>query len=254
MMKIAFQDPVDYDLDDPHFSQVKACIGDAIAKAKRPGTEFEMRPTKRGLRDIGLLSNCSDRFRNDDIILANMEEAVAEGIDGLVASCFFDSALWPARQKFDIPVVGLAESSLTLAKSIGRRIAVLPMGQRHVPIVEDIVNSYGFDRSVISTAPVRAIPASEADAITWFLEGRIERLMEVVEPVARDCVRDGADVLIIGCGLVSALVSEAAGVTEIDGAPLVVPVAAATKAIETLVELKAAGQPVKTSRGLWGRR
>ncbi len=252
-MKIAYQVPLDYDREDPHFSQVMARICGAIAKVKRPDSEFYMYPAKKGLRDIGLLSNCSDRFNNDDIIFANMKEAVADGVDGLVSACFFDSALWPARQKFDVPVVGLAESSLTLAKSVGRRIAVMPVGQRHVPIIEDIVNSYGFEKSLISTTPVRAIPTSEADAITWFLEGRIERLVEVLEPVARGCIRDGADVLIIGCGLVSALVSEVAGITDIDGVPLVLPIAAATKAIETLVDLKDSGHPVKTDRGLWGR-
>jgi allantoin racemase len=253
-MKIAYQVPVDYDLENPHFSKVMTRICGAIEKVKRPGTQFDMYPAKNGVRNVDLLSNCSDRFINDDTIFANMKEAVAAGVDGLVSACFFDSALWPARQKFDVPVVGLAERSLTLAKSVGRRIAVLPVGQRHVPIIEDIVNSYGFDKSVISTAPIRAIPTSESCAVTWFLEGRIERLVEVLEPVAQGCIRDGADVLIIGCGLVSALVSEVAGITEIDGVPLILPVAAATKAIETLVDLKAAGQPVKTSRGLWGRR
>jgi allantoin racemase len=253
-MKIAYQVPVDYDIDDPHFSQVMARIRKVIGEVKRPDTQFDMYPAVKGLRDIDLLANLSDRFNNDDVIFENMKTVVAGGMDGLVSACFFDSALWPARQKLDIPVVGLAESSLALAKFVGRRIGVMTIGQRHVPILEDMIRSYGFQDSVISAAPVRAIPTTENEAVGWFLEGRIERLMEVVEPVAQSFIRDGADVLIISCGLVSVLVGEAAGVREIDGVPLILPLAAATKTIETLVDLKAAGQPVKTTRGLWGRR
>jgi Asp/Glu/hydantoin racemase len=77
--------------------------------------------------------------------------------------------------------------------------------------------------------------------------------VEVFEP-AQACIRQGAEVLIIGCCLVSVLVREVAGITEVDGVRLTLPLAAATKSIEALVELKAAGQPVKTSRGLWDRR
>ena len=251
-MKISYQVPIAFDPQDKDFSRVKARIIDSISEVKRPDTRFDIRPS-RGLRDVARIADCAARFQNDGAIFDSMHDAVAEGIDGLVSACFFDSALWPARQKFDIPVVGLAESSLALAKSIGRRVAIMPVEDRYVPIVEDLIDLYGFRTSAISTNPVRALPANEAEAMTWFLNGQIDRLAEAVERVARTCIRDGADVLVVGCGLVSVLVSEVAGMREIDGVPLILPLAAATKAIETLVDLKAAGHPVKTARGYWGR-
>jgi allantoin racemase len=251
-MRISYQVPIAFDPQDKDFGLVKARIIDSITKVKQPGTQFDIRPS-RGMPDVSRIANCADRFQNDGAIFDSMHDAVATGIDGLVSACFFDSALWPARQKFEIPVAGLAESSLALAKSIGRRVAIMPVEERYVPIVEDMIDLYGFRTSAISTAPVRAVAANEAEAMTWFLDGQIERLVEALKPVARACIRDGADVLIVGCGLVSVLVSEVAGIREIDGVPLILPLAAATKAIETLVDLKAAGHPVKTARGFWGR-
>ncbi|MFH1650742.1 MAG: hypothetical protein ABID87_01375, partial [Chloroflexota bacterium] len=69
---------------------------------------------------------------------------------------------------------------------------------------------------------------------------------------ARECIRDGAEVIIVGCGALSPMLS-VSGVTEVDGAPVIDPVQTALKYAEMLVDLKKAGRNVKSRLGLHQR-
>ena len=60
--------------------------------------------------------------------------------------------------------------------------------------------------------------------------------------VGRGCIEDGAEVLILGCGLLSPTLTEA-GLTDVDGAAIVEPNHASLKLTEILVDLHKAGLP-----------
>jgi allantoin racemase len=252
-MKIVLQTPNLYDEADPVYQKVSDLMLRRAGRFKRPETELIFNPST-GLPVLSEIANLGSRFRNDIAILDSMVKAATPDVDGIVDHCFFDSALWPARQILDIPVVGLAECAMGLATFVGRRFAVMPVNPRYVRQMEDMIDLYGFRANAIEHRPVRAVDADEMTAIGWLLEDRLDRLVDAVEPVARECIADGADVLIFGCGLVSILLSEGAGIDEIDGVPIITPLVAAVKAIETLVDLQKGGMRMKSNIGYWGAR
>jgi allantoin racemase len=252
-MKIILQTPNIHDETDPIYQKISGLMFAHAARFKRPDTELIYNPST-GLQNLSDIANLGSRFLNDTLILNSMIKAATPDVDGMVSHCYFDSALWPARQILDIPVVGLAEAAMGLATLVGRRFAVMPVNPRYVGAMEDMIDLYGYRPSAIDHRPVRAIEADEMAAVGWLLEGRLDRLVEAVKPTARACIADGADVLIFGCGLVSVLLSEGAGVTEIDGVPIITPLVAAVKAIETLVDLQKSGMRIKSDIGYWGAR
>jgi allantoin racemase len=252
-MKITLQTPNINDESDPVYQKISGLMLAHAARFKRPETELKFN-FSTGMEDLSEIASLGSRHRNDHLILDSMIKAATPDVDGMVSHCYFDSALWPARQILDIPIVGLAESSMKLASSIGRRFAVMPVNPRYEQQMEDTIELYGLRANAISYRPVRAIAADEMAAIGWLLEGKLDRLVDAVVPTARACIADGADVLIFGCGLVSVLLSEGAGVTEIDGVPIITPIVAAVKAIETLVDLQKNGMLIKSKVGFWGER
>ena len=72
--------------------------------------------------------------------------------------------------------------------------------------------------------------------------------------MAEGCIKDGADVLIIGCGITSVLLTEGADLKEIDGVPIVDPIVSSIKFIEMLIGLNKSGIPFKSKRGLYWRK
>ena len=68
-------------------------------------------------------------------IVERILEAAKEGCDGAVVGCFLDPGVAEARSAVDIPVIGIAESSLFYACLLGLRFGiVVPNGNcdRHL--------------------------------------------------------------------------------------------------------------------------
>lgn len=254
-MKIVLQAPATFEEDDPLYRRLNDLMR-AAARAKRGDTELVFTPAAGiDIADQHELENLGGRTLNDHAVLTSgLSAARREAADALIVHCYFDPGLWAARQLLDMPVIGLAEAAMTVAAFVGRRFAVLPVSPRYVAAMEDTIDLYGRRASAIAHRPVRAIPADEGTVMRWMIEGQLERLREAVEPVAREAIADGADVLILGCGLVSVVLSEVLNVREIDGVPIITPIAAAVKTAEMLVELEAGGGPSKSQVGFWGSR
>lgn len=249
-MKIAVQMPSVYDQADEVMAVWERCVHASMDRVKSPGTELVLRPSSLvpNMHELGA------RYENDFDILRCMQEAEKEGADGIIDYCYFDPALWPARHLLNVPVVGAAESCMHLASYVGRRFAIITPEGRYAPSMEDAVEQYGFASRALSHRPVRAIGVTEEQAIVWLASGRARELADAFIPTARACIDDGADVLIVGCGVLSVVLSEGASLSEVDGVPIIGQAMASVKAVEALVSLKAAGVPFKSERGYWGSR
>ena len=103
----------------------------------------------------------------------------------------------------------------------------------------------------IEYKPIRSIELSEMAAMGYLAQGDLSPLEEKVRKVAKECIKDGAEAVIIGCGLKTVLITTGIGLTEIDGVPFVDPFVASIKTIEYLVELNKCGMPFKSKRGLY---
>lgn len=249
-MKILFQLPLNMDPGNPFFAPFFNLIQQRFHKLSRPDSEIIMNPCC-GLTDFEEYTKLGKRFLNDADVLKSILDGMKEDTDGIIISCFFDPALWPARQMLDVPVTGLAESSFHLASLIGRKFAVITGDQSYIAPMEEILKAYDMRGMAIEYNPVRSINMTEVDSLNCLAEGNFAPLTARVKEVGQSCISDGADVLIIGCGVLSVIVTEGAGLNDIDGVPIVDPDVASVKVIEMLVDLAKKGIPIKSRQGLF---
>lgn len=247
-MKITVQMPSIYDQAEESMALWERCLLASMDRVKAPGTEITLKPSSLVPNMHGL----GARYQNDHDVLTCMLNAEKDGADGVIDYCFFDPALWPARQLLDIPVVGAAEASMHLASYLGRKFAIITPQAAYVQAMDDAIEQYGFKTNTLSHRPVRAIGVTEEEIIVSLAAGKTKDLVDIFVPAARSCIEEGSDAIIIGCGVLGVALTEGAGLREVEGVPIISQAVATIKAIETLVSLKAAGLPTKTRQGFWG--
>lgn len=181
-------------------------------------------------------------------------QAEKKGYDAAVIACYFDPGLEAAREVARIPVVGLAEASMAYAALLARKkhaIAIIAVAEKGVLKTCDVIHKYGLAEQLIPIRPVRHIPLEMYGAAgTSGKASDVQAAVEEYIKVARECIKDGAEIVITGCaGLGPMLAVE--GIFEIDGVPVMDPVSVAVKMAESLVDLQKLG--LKVSRKLMYR-
>jgi Asp/Glu/hydantoin racemase len=248
LMKIWVQVPVTMPKDDPNAGRYFERAKKHFAMVKRPDTEVVMKDVGGAEWDSNWETFNGLRSFNYIEILKSILKAEKQGFDGVCISCFLDPALSEARQLLKIPVTGIAEASMHFASLMGARFAVITKDRNFVPPMEAQISRYGLEAKAIKHNPVRVltIPESRLSPIEQgIFNGTSPDYSPLVEnfvEVAKGCIEDGAEVLIMGCGLLSPVLMEA-GLLNVDGAALVEPNHASLKLTEILVDLHKAGIP-----------
>jgi Asp/Glu/hydantoin racemase len=93
---------------------------------------------------------------------------------------------------------------------------------------------------------VRALTVPEEELIGG--SGWIKKFQEL----SLRCIEDGAEVLVVGCGLMSPALIQA-GVTEINGAAIVDPLSVSLKLTEAMVDLQKAKLPVVSRKSAYSK-
>lgn len=247
-MKIWCQVPVTMPKDDPnagrYFEQAKR----HFAMVKRPDTEVVMKDVGGAEWNSTWETYAGLRSFNYIEILKSILKAEEQGFDGVCISCFLDPALSEARQLLKIPVTGIAEASMHFASLMGAKFAIITKDRYFTPAMEAQIHRYGMEAKAIKHNPVRVLTMPE-DQLSRIEQGIFNGTSQDYSPlvdnfkeVGRGCIEDGAEVLIMGCGLLSPVLMEA-GLLDVDGAALVEPNHASLKLTEILVDLHKAGIP-----------
>jgi Asp/Glu/hydantoin racemase len=163
----------------------------------------------------------------------------AEGADGAIIGAFGDPGLFAARELFDFPVVGMSEAAMLTACMLGARFAIVTFAAALGPWFEDCVASHGLTGRC---AAVRALDGGFAS----LADVQDEKEALLVDLANRAVAQDGADVVILAGAPLAGL---AAKVKARVAVPLVDPVAAAVRQVETLVRLA----PRKAAAGGFAR-
>lgn len=165
-------------------------------------------------------------------VLEYVRHAEERGFDAFVVGSFSEPFLPQLRSAVDIPVVGLAESSLLTACNVGSHIGLVANAESLRHLVRKAVRAHGLGERVNEIASMRPelneerlekMPA--ADLVAAFVD------------TCRGVVERGADVLIPAEGVLANVVSDQ-GLREVDGAPVLDSLAAAWHAAEALVRLR----------------
>jgi Asp/Glu/hydantoin racemase len=170
-----------------------------------------------------------------DLLARHVLAADAPAIDAVGLACFGDPGLLALKEISPIPVLGMAEASMTSAIQRGGRVAIITGGARWVPMLREFVAMLGLaDR--LAAIRATALTGAEIAADPARVEGELVAL-------ARRCVEeDGADVVILGgAGLV--------GIADRIAAQVPVPVLDSLACLVEACVAAAAWRGAKPTRG-----
>ncbi len=181
---------------DPWFSAVK----NSFDKVLQPGTEVMLKPIKQGLKGDNVLDFDNPYFAMLDKreIVEAFIEADKEGFDAGTVHCFGDPGIKEARSVVRMPLFGPAEATMHFACQLGRRFAIIGASMPGQPgQISEQVQQHGLQDRLIPNG-IRFEKEPFVDCFPKWL-GNPQLCVDSVTEVARECVADGADVIILGC-------------------------------------------------------
>ncbi len=178
-------------------------------------------------------------------------EAARQGYDAMAITHFQDAGLAEVKSVAEIPVLGLGETTLFHACTLGRKLGLVTINPAFVPWHEDQVVRYGLASRVVG---VRAVDAKVSDFIDAF--ARREAYDALYPKWERECLRlleAGADVIVPAGGLPMMLFGAEPG-AHLDGAPIVNGITLIAKSAEMAVKLRrTAGMAAVSRRSSYAR-
>ena len=127
---------------------------------------------------------------------------------------------------------------MLLAGALGRRFAFLTVMEGYVPVIESDIRQYGLEPRAIARRPVRKFGMTYEN-IVHCLEGKDDEFLVELAKTARECIADGADVIIAGGQLFGPIFQKHKFFTVPNtGVPVVEVSACGLKLAETLASLQ----------------
>ena len=248
-MKLLLQSPLVMS-SDPELSKLYNVLLETQLKlVKRSDTEIVKKYIGRGISSLEHYGYAGLRYLNDLEILKSMIQAEKDGYDAVISACWFDPAIEAGKQLLRIPVVGSAESSMHLACTMGLKFAIVTSDQMYIPHMIELISHYRMSDNVIDRKPVRSLTLSGLE-IGNCLHGDYTPIIQNFQEITKGCVEDGAEVVIIGCGLLCPLLSTS-GIRYVEEAPILDSIMIGIKMAEIHVDLQKAGIPTISRKGLY---
>lgn len=222
-----------------------ATIATAAAAVASPGTEIVAVTSPMGPASI-------ESHYDEALAVPGILDVIARetGADGFVLACFGDPGLDAARELSPVPVAGIAEAAMRTAAYLGRGYSVVTTLARTAGRAWDLAQRYGAGRTC------RAVRACEVPVLELDDPASGAR-RKITDECHRAVEQDDCDAIVLGCAGMADL---CAHLTAEVGVPVVDGVAAATRAVESLVALglttgrrgEFATPPAKPYTGLLG--
>jgi Asp/Glu/hydantoin racemase len=174
-------------------------------------------------------------FRMARAFIRNAIEAQRQGYDAVAITHFQDAGLAEAKSVVDIPVIGLGETTLMHACTLGRKLGLVTINPVFIPWHEDQVIRYGLQQRVVG---VRAVDAKVSDFMDAFAtDAGYQALRPKFEREVDALLAAGADVIVPAGGLPMLLFGGPHG-AQIGGAPILDGLSIVAKAAETAIRLR----------------
>jgi Asp/Glu/hydantoin racemase len=174
-------------------------------------------------------------FRAARNFIRNTIEAERQGYDAVAITHFQDAGLMEAKSAVDIPVLGLGETTMFHACTLGRKMGLVTINPAFIPWHEDQIIRYGLQQRVVG---VRAVDAGISDFMAAFsTKDGYDALYPKWERECRALLAAGADVIIPAGGLPMMLYASQPG-ANFEGAPIVNGITVIAKTAEMAIKLK----------------
>ncbi|WP_445486741.1 aspartate/glutamate racemase family protein [Niallia sp. 03133] len=151
-------------------------------------------------------------------LLKLAKEAEAEGIDAIGIYCSSDPVLSAIREQVSIPVLGAGQVSVSVALLLGERFAFITTSEERVSSKWAYLRQLGI--------------AMDRIASVCGMSESVENTREALLAVGEQVVKDGADVIVLGCLAYNDYVEELQSAL---GVPVVHPAYALINQLELLV-------------------
>jgi len=226
-IKIWFQGATDRVHMAPYISKVEAHLKAIL----EPGVTYTFNTTSPPATTTHALTE----YRIGAAFVRGAVEAERQGFHAMAITHFQDAALAEVKSATQIPVLGLGETTLFHACTLGRKLGLVTINPTFIPWHEDQVIRYGLQQRVVG---VRAVDGSVKDFIDAFADKKSYDALHLKwERECRVLLDAGADVIVPAGGLPMMLF----GGTEMDGAPVVNGVTLIAKSAEMAVKLRSLG-------------
>lgn len=201
-------------------------IGDICKKVVRSDTEVVVENNKRG---IPFIRHAYFQMLMVPDVVERIYQAEKEGFDGVFVSCCFEPGVKEAREIVDIPVVGGSLPGVFLARQLGQKFGFITDTKRADAQTYDLFKQYKLDVELVRLDSVNM----GAEEVAKDPQKNYEQVLEL----ARQMVREGADVIVNGCTVVSAYFSEREVPGDLKNIPIIDANVASIKTLEMLVDL-----------------
>jgi allantoin racemase len=189
-------------------------------------------------KTTGLLTSTYLGMINDMYVVNDILKMQEQGHHGAIVGGHWDPGLYAAREAATIPIAGPGESAMLIAGTLGRKFAMLTVMDGYVPVIENNIRTYGLESNAISRRPVRKFGMTYENFVEC-LEGKSDQFLVEFEKTARECIDDGADIIIAGGQLFGpAFVKHNFNVIANTGVPVMETTACGLKFAQMLVSLK----------------
>ncbi|MFH1091429.1 MAG: aspartate/glutamate racemase family protein [Pseudomonadota bacterium] len=162
-------------------------------KLKEEGTSVDYHLLEKGLTNSDHLCSEALLVWNDFEVFQAVRGLKDQGYDAVVIHCYSDPHLFASRQILDIPVVGVAQTSMMFASMMGPQFGVITFCQPYIGIIDRLIEKYGYKNFAVRT---RSMDTGPEEFIQAYEDAH--GLIEKFKGFARQCIEDGAEVLVPG--------------------------------------------------------
>ncbi len=187
------------------------------------GTEVDVVSLPRGPASV----ETAEAYAEVEPLIIELVKGIHAGYDAVIVNCFLDPGVAKLRKILSNKVVvGPCEASLSLARNLSDKVAVVTVGGdvETLGLIKERIKSLGFENVVVGVRGI-SLRVLELD------RDREVTLRHLVNEAAK-AVSERADVIVLGC---TGLAGMAREVSDAVGVPVIDPAWSALKIAELLV-------------------
>ncbi len=227
MTRLWYQSFTDPDSDRAYFDR----LVEFVRGVASPGVAVDVYGIRPGDHDLHPVTE----LRGSLTTLRAALRAKAEGYDAVVIGHFQEPGLDMVRASVDLPIIGLGESTMLHACTLGRKIGLITINPIFIPYHQRQIAAAGLSERVVA---VRAVVAEVGDYMRGFDDKNVrEQMFDDFLRQAQPLIDDGVEVIVPAGGLPMLLFANEAGITQ-SGVAILNGLPVAIEAAQTAVRLR----------------
>jgi len=193
----------------------REALTEHLNSVKRDDTKISVNGVEKGSLDLHFNSTVALNSFAPGGVMDKLIQADKEGYDGVAIGCFLDPALQEARELVDIPIFGLAETSIHMACMLGNTFSGIAFSDKQAQYYDATVRKYGLENHAV---PFLSLGMDLEQVQKGFSEPA--EMMGIFKKAVKELAAAGVEVILPACGCVNTIVVREK-ITEMEGVLIV---------------------------------